>query len=272
MPPPTIDWRRIGAAHPELQIRSTSFLGEGWTSYSFLANGSLVFRFPKRPEVWPELDLEIAFLAAAADLLPLSVPRYARVVRTSDAAAHGYAVYTYMPGRALDLLSMSRDERVAAAERIAMFLQMLHGLHVFESIRLQLPLDDECAGAMVLQRLAEQVVLPQLSTAEARRLLDRFDLVHRHTGELLVCGRCHTCQPVRRPHFGRQERLVSGIIDFSDVSLGDPDYDFASLFIDVGKDFVVEVARAVRSLGSGSVTREAPVFRGRGSCRHDRER
>lgn len=68
MPPLTIDWRRIGAAHPEPQIRSTSILGEEWTSYSFLVNGSLVFRFPKRPEGGPELEREIAFLAAAADL------------------------------------------------------------------------------------------------------------------------------------------------------------------------------------------------------------
>jgi aminoglycoside phosphotransferase (APT) family kinase protein len=27
---------------------------------------------------------------------------------------------------------------------------------------------------------------------------------------------------------------VTGVIDFSDVSFGDPDYDFTSLFIDVG--------------------------------------
>ena len=65
----------------------------------FLVNGSLVFRFPKRPEVWPELEREIAFLTAAADLLPLTVPRYSRVVHTSDAAAHGYAVYAWFLGR-----------------------------------------------------------------------------------------------------------------------------------------------------------------------------
>jgi hypothetical protein len=97
MPLRTIDWRRISAAHPELQIPSTSFLGEGWTSHSFLVNGSVVFRFPKRPEVWPELEREIAFLAAAADALPLEVPRYLTVSRTSAAAAHGYAVYSFVP-------------------------------------------------------------------------------------------------------------------------------------------------------------------------------
>ena len=103
MPPPNIDWLRIAAAHPELQIRSTSFLGEGWTSHSFLVNGSLVFRFPKRQDVWPDLEREIAFLAAAADALPLEVPRYLTVTRTSATAANGYAVYSFVPGDALTL-------------------------------------------------------------------------------------------------------------------------------------------------------------------------
>jgi hypothetical protein len=69
-PSRTIDWRRIGAAHPELQIRSMSFLGAGWTCHSFLVNGSLVFGFPERPEVWPELEREIAFLAGRRLLEP----------------------------------------------------------------------------------------------------------------------------------------------------------------------------------------------------------
>ena len=50
---------------------------------------------------------------------------------------------------------------------------------------------------------------------------------------------------------GRRDKLIDevarvserGIIDLSGVSLGDPDYDCASLFIDIGKEFVVEVAR-----------------------------
>ena len=241
MSPPSIDWPRIAAAHPELQIQSISFLGEGWTSHALLVNKSLVFRFPKRPEVWPELEREIEFLAAAAGRLPLPVPRYARVVRTSDAAAHGYAVYTHLPGRALDLLGMSRDERVAAAETVAMFLQGLHGLPAFESFKLHLPYDDERAGAMALRRLAEQAVLPQLSTAEARRLLDRFDWYVDTEANFSfepVVIHADLCAD----HILVDKRIVSGIIDFSDVSLGDPDYDFASLGIDVGKEFVVEVA------------------------------
>ena len=36
---------------------------------------------------------------------------------------------------------------------------------------------------------------------------------------------------------------MTGAIDFSDVSLGDPDHDFSSLFIDAGEAFALDVAR-----------------------------
>ena len=39
------------------------------------------------------------------------------------------------------------------------------------------------------------------------------------------------------------EGCVTGVIDFSDVSFGEPDYDFSSLFIDVGETFTIDVAR-----------------------------
>jgi Phosphotransferase enzyme family len=39
------------------------------------------------------------------------------------------------------------------------------------------------------------------------------------------------------------EGRVTGVIDLSDVSFGDPDYDFSSLFIDVGEEFTSDVAR-----------------------------
>jgi aminoglycoside phosphotransferase (APT) family kinase protein len=94
---------------------------------------------------------------------------------------------------------------------------------------------------VALRRLAEQAVLPQLSPAEAGRLLDRFDRYINSEANFLfepVVIHADLCAD----HIVVDQRLVSGILDFSDVSLGDPDYDFASLAIDVGTEFVVEVA------------------------------
>src|SRR5215471_6354744 len=58
-----IDWRSVESDHRGLEIRSVEFLGEGWTSWAYLVNAELVFRFPKRPEIWKEIDREGSFLA-----------------------------------------------------------------------------------------------------------------------------------------------------------------------------------------------------------------
>jgi aminoglycoside 2''-phosphotransferase len=242
MPLPTIDWQCIGAAHPELQIRSMSFLGEGWTSYSYLANGSLVFRFPKRAEVWQELDREIAFLAAASDDLPLDVPRYVAVVPTSVAARHGYAVYAYVPGDALTPSELSAFELGAAADAIAAFLRSLHGYRPSESTAAFLPRVDERAHAVEIREFAEGVVLPDLSTVQAKRLREWLDW-YLDTPASFSFSPVVIHADLNRDHVLVSGGRVTGVIDFSDVSFGDPDYDFSSLFIDVGEDFTMDVAR-----------------------------
>lgn len=242
MPPPSIDWPRIAAAHPELQIGSTSFLGEGWTSHSFLVNGSLVFRFPKRPEVWPELEREIAFLAAAADALPLKVPLYVTVSRTSAAATHGYAVYSFIPGDPLTPLELSVSDRGAAADAIAAFLRSLHGYQPSEPTAACLKRGDERAHAVNLRDLADRIVVPRLSSAEAKRLREWFTW-YLDTPASFSFSPVVVHADLNREHVLVSERRVTGVIDFSDVSFGDPDYDFSSLFIDVGEEFTIDVAR-----------------------------
>jgi len=242
MPPPTIDWQRIGAAHPELKIQSVAFLGEGWTSHSYLVDGSLVFRFPKRAEVWQELEREVAFLAAAADALPLKVPRYASVVRSSAAATHGYAVYSYVPGSRLTPEEFSTAEGDAAVEAIAAFLRTMHDYQPSESTAACLPRVDERVRAIDIRDLAERVIHRQLSTTQAKRLQEWF-------AWYLDAPASFSFSPVvihadfSSDHILVSKGCVTGVIDFSDVSFGDPDYDFSSLFIDVGEDFTIGVAR-----------------------------
>ena len=79
------DWRKIELEIRGLAVQSTHFLGEGWNSRAYLVNNELVFRFPKRPEHWEELEREVRFLAFAADLLTLAVPRYTHMAPDSSA-------------------------------------------------------------------------------------------------------------------------------------------------------------------------------------------
>ncbi|MBI4472851.1 MAG: phosphotransferase [Acidobacteria bacterium] len=40
-----------------------------------------------------------------------------------------------------------------------------------------------------------------------------------------------------------KDGVISGVLDFGDVNLGDPDYDFMYPFLDFGEAFAIDIAR-----------------------------
>jgi len=205
-----------------------TFLGEGWCSRVYLVNDELVFKFPKHAEAWKELHREIRFLEFAADKLPLAVPRYLHV-------APEYAVYQYLRGRAV-------DPDAADADTLAEFLRAMHGLNPDPELRELLPCEDRRAVAEEYFVRAEREIAPKLSTQEAARLRREFEMyLIRHENFLF--------QPVVvHGDFAADHILaddsIKAVIDFGDVSWGDPDYDFMYLFVDFGWAFVEKIARS----------------------------
>jgi aminoglycoside 2''-phosphotransferase len=236
------DWKTIELENPGLLISTVRYLGEGWTSRAYLVNTELVFRFPKRPADWPELQREIAFLAFAAEQLPLSVPEYLQVVPDSATAAAGYAVYRYLRGQELKLRSLAHERHAAIADSLAEFLLTLHGLRPDPELNSLLPAEDARSLAEDYFARADREIVPKLEQTEARDLRKLFE-------EYLNDSRSFLFRPsvihadLSGEHILVEDGSVVGVIDFGDVSWGDPDYDFSYLFVDFGHSFVLDVAR-----------------------------
>jgi aminoglycoside 2''-phosphotransferase len=236
------NWRSIEAENSDLSIQSPRPLGEGWNSQAFLVNEELVFRFPKRRENWEELNREIAFLEAAARDLPLAVPRYLRVVPDSIAAPHGYAVYEYLRGHALDLQALNTASAATAAADIARFLKALHGLRPSGDLASRLPRDDERTVAEEYLSRAVQEIIPKLPCSEGTALRRELEM-HLHTTSNFSFRPVVLHADLSPDHILVEDDKVAAVLDFGDVNWGDPDYDFMYLFVDVGRAFVEEVAR-----------------------------
>lgn len=235
------DWRSIEVENPGLSIQAVCPVGEGWNSRVFLVNEELIFRFPKRRENWAELNREIAFLESAARDLPLAVPRYLKVVPNSMAAPHGYAVYQYLRGRALDVQVLSIERRAVAAADIANFLRSLHSLQPSHDIASLLPREDERMVAEEYLFRTEREIIPKLLLSEGMALRRELEIHLDIPGNFCF-------QPVvlhadlSRDHILVEDDMVSAVLDFGDVNWGDPDYDFMYLFVDFGQEFVEDVA------------------------------
>lgn len=252
------DWNAIASELPELTIRTAVRIGEGWTAIAYRVNDELIFRFPKRPSVWKDLDREIAFLAHARPHLPLAVPEHLNRMRESAGAPHGYVVTRNIPGRAVEPGALSTPERTALAHVLAGFLRALHDMSPEPLVPL-LPHEDEYAVALQYQRDAEAEVAPHLSRAERQRLSEAFG---RHLGDPLnFAGQTRILHAdVGADHVLCIGRSVTGILDWGDVCLGDPDYDFAYLYKDFGEAFVREMARHYGHADPDRLARKARYF------------
>ena len=236
------DWKTIELENSGLFISSVRYLGEGWTSRAYLINTELVFRFPKHREDWPELQREIAFLAFAAERLPTSVPQYLRVIPDSAAAAAGYAVYRYLSGQELKIRALDHDRLAVVADSLAEFLLTLHGLRTELELSSLLPAEDTRSLAEDYLVRADREIVSKLEQSDARALRKLFEeYLNEPQSFLFRPSVIHA--DLSGEHILVEDGSVVGVIDFGDVSWGDPDYDFAYLFLDFGHSFVQDVAR-----------------------------
>ena len=251
------DWKTI-AWESSLTVRSAVPIGEGWTATAWRVNDELVFKFPKKAWVWGDLDRELALLPYAKPRLPLPVPEYVHTMRKSAAAPHGYVVYRHLPGRAVDPSALSPAERTSLAQTLARFLRALHAIDP-APVASVLPRDDEHAVATQYQRDAERMVAPRLSAAERKRLsrlfADHLNDERNFDGRSVIV---HADLSV--DHILQVGNRVSGIIDWGDVSIGDPDYDFNYLYEELGEQFVREMAAYYRHADPDRLVRNARYF------------
>ena len=252
------DWNAIASEVPDLTVRSAVQIGEGWTSIAYRVNDELVFKFPKRDAEWEELDREIAFLAHARPYLRLPVVEHLHRVRASAGAPNGYVVYRHLPGRAIQPENLSSRARSALADVLAGFLRFLHDMKPGRIAPI-LPRDDEHAVARQYWEDAEEKIAPHLSGAEQRRLSDLFAR-HLYEPRNFAGPSCIVHADLSVDHVLCVDQTVTGILDWGDVCLGDPDYDFAYLYDDLGHAFVREMARHYGHPDPEHLVRKARYF------------
>ena len=217
----------IEGALPE-QINTIKKIDVGWTHLVFEVNDRWMFRFV-RDVANTQLSVEQDFLPVLAKESPLLVPniRYfgPDYIGYEKIVGDGFseALYATLDDKTKDL----------AAEDLGRFLSGLHGLQ-FEHKNLKhapfggedfwqdlWPVVAPYLGKDVKQRVEKyfQEVLPIVQAASFDEVITHSDF---GTNNVL---------------FNQDQNRVAGVIDFGDLSLGDPAVDFATFYRRFGKTF-----------------------------------
>jgi len=223
-------------------VHSIHMLGEGMDSRAFLVNDRDVFRFPKSPEVAKQLKVELALLPLLKDVLPLPIPDF-RFKGEFGSDKLLFAGYPQLRGLSLGSDILHRMPEAQQFRFVRSLVDFFVSLHAFP-----VPVAQRCGvktknmREMYIQDLVEarSVVFPLLDTLHTKRIEGWYEEYltdsHNFAYEPTVL---HADLSPDHILFDPNSSKITGILDFGDVCIGDPDYDLMWMYEDYwGEPFV----------------------------------
>ena len=268
----SLDARLVGELlaeqFPQLARCEVARLGEGCDSIAFDVDGRWVFRFPKRPDVEQQLFVEERLLPVLAPHLPLRVPEYQFRGRPSARFPMHFGGYVRLSGEpAIHLEDAARIQSPALAEQLGAFLSGLHAFPIDQAAALGVPRECGASALSYVQTEALESFDNVRSVAPDAPLRQWENYLASGAGATDVpssTALVHNDLAAEHLLYDSAAATLTGVIDWSDVALGDVAADFAGLFHWGGGGLVAGVLPHYRGRLDANVLARA---RFRAACR-----
>jgi aminoglycoside 2''-phosphotransferase len=226
-------------ALPELAEASLEPLGEGFDSVAWLVGGRYVLRFPRHAEAAERIAREAPLLAELGRSLPVASPRVSLMAANPFGPGSCYG-HPLVPGESLQPEEWLARELREPERRVAAILDAIHAFPVERARELKVGEWDLRADyAEAFQGVRDEVA-GRLTSQEAHVLLSRWeaylgdDANFAYRPTLLHAD-------FSLDHLLVDDTEITGLIDFGDSMIGDPDYDLCYLWDEAGPGFVRRV-------------------------------
>jgi aminoglycoside 2''-phosphotransferase len=240
LPNPLEFTQSIQQIYPQLEIHSI-VAQDGQTNDVFIIDDQWVFRFPKIASGVALLRREIALLNHIAAYITLPIPSPLFVNLEIDSTAKAFVGYPMLPGKSLWLEEFRAIDDPNGLKRMAYqlgtFLRELHTIPLASLQPFNLPLTDQLTEWHELYQQIQSSLFPSMRADAQKQVAAHFE-------SYFVDTKLHHFEAaLRHGDFGTGNVLydpatltISGIIDFSATSIGDPAIDLAGL-LNYGEDF-----------------------------------
>ncbi|WP_166704837.1 aminoglycoside phosphotransferase family protein [Bacillus albus] len=236
----------IKEALPNLSIHSYKQNEEGWDNVAVIVNDELLFRFPRKQEYAMRIPLEKELCTLLSySLHEIKVPHYHLLYRNDADAVPLCSYYTLIHGEPLktDTVTKLEDKELKTIiTQLAAFLTTLHSIPLKQGTTLGFPVEKTLTYWKELQTKLNQYVtnsLTSLQHSSLNRLFENFfTCIDTSTFQNTIIHADFTHHHIL---FDKQNKTISGIIDFGDAQMGDPAFDFAGLYYDFGQEFTTSV-------------------------------
>ena len=224
---------------PDIKDEQIQVFADGWDHVVFVIDGHKAVRFPRRSDYAKKLPVEVAFLNHFDSQSPISVPQL--TLHTDGQTEPSYVTYDFIPGIQFKKSvsdTFSKQELRQIARQIGSFLDKLHSLSIRKAKDLGVKQVDSLETWKNKFEKIRQTVFPYISKDEQNWSISIFEnffkTVQTDPTPLTVI---HSDIMPEHIIVNPKTHTLSGIIDFGDIEIGDPAYDFAFL-AKYGKDFL----------------------------------
>ena len=229
--------KSIISSFPNTAWTHYRYLDEGWDHAVIILDEQQVFRFPLDQQYRSLLSKEITILEQLRPHIKLPIPEYNLIDRN-----YSFAAYPIIKGQALTneaMNSLASDQRSLVKGQLAEFLTTIHTLDSRQLDLALVSLSDLPSYHSMLKKQAPKLLRNAITVKEyvaVEKALEEVDrLLTQHMPRVFLHGDIYS-----RHLLWDAPNSQLGIIDFSDMNIGDPAYDFAELY-EYGKQFVEDV-------------------------------
>lgn len=244
---------------PNFNISSIQKIGEGDNSKAFSVNEKYVFRFPKSKEAKVQMQREIAVLPIIKPFLNIQIPEFKFIPPNNKYAGH--KIIRGRPLTAEIYHSSKKNIQESVRRSIGNFLLQLHhiDLSLLEDCNLEtMNLKEEYAENF---EEAQDFIYQKISKTKRKTITQLFstyldDAENFKYDAVLIHG------DFSKDHIliDTVNKGITGIIDFGDIALGDPAYDFMYLLDEFGEDFLNGIFKIYKPVDKNKLMRKLIFF------------
>lgn len=227
---------------PQLKFKNVRIIDKGWNNTIVKLDDKIVFRFAKTDNMFP-LKNEIKFLDYFSKFSPLSIHQY-----TFTPKSTGFAGYRMIKGESLEFHKyhkLSPNEQKQIQIDLAQFLKAIHSIPLKTARRLNVRNAWLFSDALKQAKKRAKIVVKTLDQKEKIKLSRYLNTLSK-SKHLYQKSVMH--QDFYEAHilYDFDLHRLTGIIDFSDVQIGDRAIDFRELWF-YGKEFMDNIFKFYHS-------------------------
>lgn len=227
---------------PNLREEKIVWYIDGW-DFILAVIDSQAFRFPRRKDYESKLPTEAAFIKEFISKSPIAIPE---LKLHSDTSIGNYASYLFLPGVPFTKKlaeTFSTDNKMFIARQIGKFLTSLHSFPIAEARKIGITEIDALSAWSDRFEKIKSKVFPYLDKKEQDWTIKIFTAFLKLVKDNPVENKV-THSDIMPEHVivDPQNQTLTGIIDFGDIEISDPAYDFTFLK-KYGKEFLDEAYR-----------------------------